>query len=448
MKAVSQSSPALSGTVRAPGDKSISHRAMIFGAMAQGVTTVDGLLEGDDIMATAQAMRGFGAKITKEDDGQWHVTGRGDAGFKTPKANIDCGNAGTGVRLIMGAAAGYGVTATYTGDASLSSRPMGRVLDPLEEMGVSAISEEGGRLPATLSVDAGALTAIDYTPPHASAQVKSCILLAGLNARGTTTVTEPTLTRDHTENMLRAFGAKVESAARTIEGRAGQVVKIDGGQSLTATHIDVPGDPSSAAFLIVAALITPGSDIIVENVMMNPTRIGLFSTLVEMGGFLRMDNYRTSGGEIIADIHVKYSKLQGIVVPPERAPAMIDEYPILAVAASFAKGRTVMDGIGELRVKESDRISATENLLMANGIAVSSTQTSLTVNGQSIAGRKVEGGGRVKTHHDHRIAMSALVLGLHARSPVTIDDASMIATSFPSFFEIMETLGAVIKLEA
>ena len=444
MKALSQSSSALSGTVRAPGDKSISHRAMIFGAMASGITTVEGLLEGDDIMASAQAMRDFGAKITRGENGVWTVTGCGEAGFKTPKGAIDCGNAGTGVRLIMGAAAGYGVTATYTGDASLSSRPMGRVLDPLGEMGVQAKSQEGGRLPATLSAPDG-LTGIDYTPPHASAQVKSCLLLAGLNARGTTTVTEPTLTRDHTENMLRAFGATVKATPRSIEGRKGQIVKIDGGQKLKACHVDVPGDPSSAAFLIVAALITPGSEIVIENVMMNPTRTGLFETLIEMGGFIRMDNYRTSGGEVIADISVKYSKLTGIVVPPERAPSMIHEYPILAVAAAFAKGRTVMDGIGELRVKESDRIAATENLLRANGVDVSSTETGMTVAGQKIAGRKILGGGFVTTHHDHRIAMSALILGLQADAPVTIDDASMIATSFPSFFELMDGLGAKIE---
>lgn len=451
MKAFSQSSPALTGTVRAPGDKSISHRAMIFGAMASGVTTVEGLLEGDDILATAQAMRDFGALIEKNDIGQWKVTGCGAEGFKTPKGKIDCGNAGTGVRLIMGAAAGYGVTATYIGDASLSSRPMGRVLDPLAQMGVKAVSQGGGRLPATLSVEEGGLTGIDYTPPHASAQVKSCLLLAGLNARGLTTITEPTLTRDHTENMLRAFGAKVESQPRTIEGRAGQIVKIKGGQKLKAAHVDVPGDPSSAAFLIVAALITPGSDIVVENVMMNPTRTGLFETLIEMGGFLRMDNYRTSGGEVIADIRVKHSKLAGIIVPPQRAPSMIDEYPILAVAASFAKGRTVMDGIGELRVKESDRIAATEALLRANGVEISSTETSMTVTGiktgiVKAAAQRVPGGGTVKTHHDHRIAMSALVLGLYALEPVTIDDASMIATSFPSFFSLMAGLGAKIEV--
>ncbi len=445
MKALSQSSSALTGTVRAPGDKSISHRAMIFGAMASGITTVDGLLEGDDIMATAQAMRDFGADIMCGEDGRWHVTGCGSAGFKSPHSDIDCGNAGTGVRLIMGAAAGYGVTATYTGDASLSSRPMGRVLNPLREMGVEAKAQAGDRLPATLSVPDG-LTAINFIPPHASAQVKSCLLLAGLNARGTTIITEPTLTRDHTENMLRAFGAKVEAQPRSIEGRKGQIVKIEGGQTLTAAHIDVPGDPSSAAFLIVAALITPGSDVVIENVMMNPTRIGLFETLTEMGGFLRMDNYRTSGGEVIADISVKHSKLAGITVPPQRAPSMIDEYPILAVAAAFAKGRTVMEGIGELRVKESDRIAASENLLRANGVEVISTETGMTVMGLKTSGGKLAGGGTVTTHHDHRIAMSALVLGLHCEAPVEIDDASMIATSFPSFFEVMEGLGAKIEL--
>ena len=455
MKALSQPSTALSGKVTAPGDKSISHRSMIFGAMANGTTTVSGLLEGDDIMATAQAMRDFGAVVEKQDNGHWAVTGCGEAGFAAPAGDIDCGNAGTGVRLIMGAAAGYGITVTYKGDASLSSRPMGRVLDPLGQMGVSAASQEGGRLPATLSVPDG-LSGIDYTPPHASAQVKSCLLLAGLNAKGTTTVTEVTMTRDHTENMLRAFGAEVDCSPRPVDGRPGQVVKIAGGQRLTATHIDVPGDPSSAAFIITAALISPGSDVVIENVMMNPTRTGLFETYIEMGAFLRMDNFRTSGGEVIADIHVKHSKLNGIVVPPERAPSMIDEYPILAVAAAFAKGRTVMNGIGELRVKESDRIAATENLLRVNGVEVMSSESSLTVIPKSDEGASnpktapscVAGGGMVAAHHDHRIAMSALILGLNADAPVTIDDASMIATSFPSFFELMQGLGANIKLSS
>ncbi len=443
MKALSQSSAKLSGTVRAPGDKSISHRALIFGAMAAGTTTITGLLEGGDIMATAQAMREFGAQVTKGENGEWSVEGCGPSGFSAPKNKIDCGNAGTGVRLIMGAAAGYGIAATYIGDASLSSRPMARVLDPLREMGVSADSAPGDRLPATLSADE-ALRGINYTPPHASAQVKSCVLLAGLNAQGTTSVSEATLTRDHTENMLRAFGAEITTKPFSVGEQTGQTITIVGGQALSATAVEVPGDPSSASFLIVAALITPGSDIVIENVMMNPSRTGLFETLVEMGGFLRMDNYRKSGGEVIADIAVKHSKLHGIIVPPRRAPSMIDEYPILAVAAAFAKGRTVMDGIGELRVKESDRIAATQDLLALNGVAVSSTQTSLCVAGVKTAGSKVAGGGLVQTHHDHRIAMSALILGLNAIEPVTIDDAAMIATSFPSFFDLMKTLGANI----
>ena len=433
-----KSTAPLRGTVRAPGDKSVSHRAMIFGAMAQGTTTVTGLLEGADIMSTADAMRAFGADISKDNDGVWHVIGCKD-GFQTPKHTIDCGNAGTGVRLIMGAAAGYSVHANFTGDASLTSRPMGRVLNPLREMGADFDASSGDRLPITLKAGS-ALTAIDYTPPHASAQVKSCILLAGLNAEGTTAITEPTLTRDHTENMLKAFGVKLTTSKRGD----GQIVRMDGGQTLKATHVIVPGDPSSAAFLIVAALITPGSDIIIENVMMNPTRTGLFETLTEMGGYLRADNFRTSGGEIIADIHVKYSTLHGVTVPPHRAPAMIDEYPILAVAAAFAKGRTVMDGIGELRVKESDRIAATEALLSSNGVNITSHATGMTV----IGGDTPKGGAKVKTHHDHRIAMSALILGLGCDSPVQIDDTSMIATSFPSFFEIMTSLGAVIETKA
>jgi len=442
MKALSQSSQGLTGTVSAPGDKSISHRALILGAMASGTTRVSGLLEGADILSTAGAMRAFGAEITREDDGVWMVEGCGDAGFKSPDNPVDCGNAGTGVRLIMGAAAGYGIAAEFIGDASLSSRPMARVLDPLAQMGAKTTASNGDRLPVKL-LAGKPLSGIDYTPPHASAQVKSCLLLAGLNARGTTVVTERTLTRDHSENMLRAFGAQLDTTPRVIDGQNGMVVKIKGGQSLTAAEVNVPGDPSSAAFLIAAALITPGSDLVIENVMMNPTRTGVFETLIEMGGFVRMDNYRKSGGEVIADIHVRHSKLSGITVPAQRAPSMIDEYPILAVAAAFAKGKTVMDGIGELRVKESDRIAATEALLKGNGVQVSASQTSLTVTGNG--GAPITGGGLVKTHHDHRIAMSALILGLHAKSPVSIDDAAMIGTSFPSFFDIMKTLGANIS---
>lgn len=430
----SERSPALIGTVQAPGDKSISHRALIFGALAAGQTTIKGLLEGADILSTAGAMRSFGAKVEKKGE-SWVVTGCGEAGFTSPAAPVDCGNAGTGVRLIMGAAAGFALEATFIGDASLSSRPMGRVLDPLSDMGITYEAQKGGRLPVTLRSN-GQLSPIDYTPPHASAQVKSAILLAGLGTDGVTTVTEPTLSRDHTENMLKAFGAQV-TAKRIDEG---QKVSVTGPVTLKATNITVPGDPSSAAFLIVAALITLGSDIKIENVMMNPTRVGLFETLIEMGAYLRSDNFRTSGGEIIADIEVKYSKLHGVLVPPERAPSMIDEYPILAIAAANASGTTTMRGISEMRVKESDRISATVALLEANGV-----QTTEYEDGFSVTGGPVAGGGTVMTHHDHRIAMSALILGLNADAPVTIDDGAMIATSFPTFFDLMKDIGAVIQ---
>ena len=431
MPVSSQRASALTGKIQAPGDKSISHRALIFGAMAEGETVVTGLLEGADIMSTAGAMRALGAQITKKGE-SWHIIGCGAKGLSTPKGDVDCGNAGTGVRLIMGAAAGYALTARFIGDKSLSVRPMGRVLDPLSDMGISYTSEKGGRLPVTLTSD-GALTPLDYTPPHASAQVKSAILLAGLNTQGTTTITEPTLSRDHTENMLKAFGAEVKVKAM---GR-GQKVSVTGPAALTATTVDVPGDPSSAAFAIVAALTVPGSDITIENVMMNPTRTGLFETLTEMGAYLRSDNFRTSGGEIISDIHVKYSKLHGVTVPPERAPSMIDEYPILAVAAAHASGTTTMRGIAEMRVKESDRISATVALLKGNGVTTTEFEDGFSVKGGAVAG-----GGTVTTHHDHRIAMSALILGLNADAPVIIDDGAMIATSFPTFFDVMAELGA------
>ncbi|MEE9346996.1 MAG: 3-phosphoshikimate 1-carboxyvinyltransferase [Robiginitomaculum sp.] len=430
---------ALLGSACAPGDKSISHRSLILGALASGVTTITGLLEGADIMATARAMRGFGAKVTKTGEGAWSVEGLGARGLKQPKNDIDCGNAGTGVRLIMGAASAYPISARYIGDVSLSSRPMGRVVEPLREMGVTAIGAQGDRLPMNVT-GPKALTALRYSPPHASAQVKSAILLAGLGASGVTEVNEATRTRDHTENMLRAFGCPVESVARG----EGASVRLTGPASLTATHVNVPGDPSSAAFLIAAALIVPGSDITIENVMMNPSRTGLFETLVEMGADILTDNFKTSGGEIIADLRVRHSKLRGIVVPPRRAPSMIDEYPILAVVAAFARGQTVMDGIGELRVKESDRIAASVALLRAGGVEVSQTDTSMTVSGANSAA----GGGHVITHHDHRIAMSALILGLATDAPMSIDDSAMIATSFPQFFDMMRGLGADISGDA
>ncbi len=430
--ATSFRSSKLTGVARAPGDKSISHRSIMFGALAEGTTTIDGLLEGADILSTVGAMRAFGAKIDKTEPGTWRVKGIAPNPLVSPEAPVDCGNAGTGVRLIMGAVSAYAVSATFTGDESLSSRPMRRILDPLRQMGVTASSTGDDRLPATLQSD-GDLTAIAYDSPKASAQVKSAILLAGLGAKGTTTVTEPKLSRDHTENMLQAFGVPVQ--------KDGLSVSVTGPARLKATHVDVPGDPSSEAFPIVAALITPGSDVTIENVMMNPTRTGLFETLVEMGADLTTSNFRTSGGESIADIHVRHSELFGVTVPLERAPSMIDEYPILAIAAAFAKGKTIMNGIHELRVKESDRIAATTALLKTNGINVSEREDGMTVIGMD----RVPGGGHVMTHHDHRIAMSALVLGLNSHAAVSIDDAAMIATSFPSFFDMMNGLGADIQ---
>jgi len=434
MPTISYKMGPLKGKIFAPGDKSISHRSLILGAMAKGKTNITGLLEGADIMATAEAMNKLGARVERIKKGEWIIKGCGEAGLISPSEPIDCGNAGTGVRLLMGAISGYKISATFKGDTSLSSRPMARVLNPLEQMGIEYNCDEGETLPATI-ISSGNLKSIDYVSPHASAQVKSAILLAGIS--GVTSITEHTLSRDHSENMLKAFGATIN-----IETQGqGQKVSIKGPVTLKGTDISIPGDPSSAAFPIIAAIITPGSDILVQNVMMNPTRIGLFTTLTEMGAYLRADNYRTSGGEIIADIHVKYSQLNGVIVPEERAPSMIDEYPILAVAAAYAKGTTVMRGIAEMRVKESDRIKATFELLIKNGVDVKEHS-----DGLSIKGGSVTGGATVLTHHDHRIAMSALILGINAENPITIDDSSMIATSFPTFFELMAEIGAKIEV--
>ena len=421
----------LTGTVPAPGDKSISHRSLILGALAKGTTNITGLLEGEDILHTAGAMRAFGAKVKQGKKGSWTVTGCGEAGFSSPNTAVDFGNAGTGARLIMGAAAGYDIKVDYIGDESLSSRPMGRVLRPLRDMG-AVFETQNDQLPLR-QTKGGGLTKINYTPPHASAQVKSALLLAGLQANGITEIIEATPTRDHTENMLEAFGVKVKT--RTVSG--GNSISVTGPAHLTATNINVPGDPSSAAFLIAAALTVPGSDVVIENVMMNPTRTGLFEVLTEMGAYLRGDNFRRSGGETIADIHVKYSKLTGITVHENRVPSMVDEYPILAVCAASATGKTFMRGLAELRVKESDRLQGTYDLLTANGVEAEIIGDVLSVTGGQIAG-----GGVVKTHHDHRLAMSALVLGLAAQNPVCIDDAAMIATSFPDFFDLMESIGA------
>ncbi|HEY2751806.1 3-phosphoshikimate 1-carboxyvinyltransferase [Phenylobacterium sp.] len=427
----------LSGTLRVPGDKSISHRALILGALAHGVTEVEGLLEGEDVKRTAAAMAAFGAGVERVGEGRWRVEGRG--GFSEPADIIDCGNAGTGVRLIMGAAAGFRIAATFTGDASLRGRPMNRVLKPLGEMGASWICREGGRLPLTLR--GGGLRHIAYRLPEPSAQVKSAVLLAGLGADGGAEVIEPEATRDHTERMLRAFGARVE----VTEAGAGRRIVLPTGQSLTGAKVRVPGDPSSAAFPLVAALITPGSQVTVEGMLLNPLRIGLLDTLGEMGADLSVTNLREEGGETVADVTARYSELTGVEVPPERAPSMIDEYPILAVAAAFAYGPTLMRGIGEMRVKESDRIALMARGLAACGVAVEEGPDSLTVVGSVRANHGVPGGAHVATHGDHRIAMSHLILGLASQEPVAVDEPGMIATSFPGFLTLMRSLGAEVE---
>jgi 3-phosphoshikimate 1-carboxyvinyltransferase len=426
----------LKGIVRAPGDKSISHRALILGALAQGTTEIEGLLEGDDVKRTAAAMAAFGAGVERLGDGRWRVEGRG--GFAEPADIVDCGNAGTGVRLIMGAAAGFDLAATFTGDGSLRGRPMNRVLKPLGEMGATWICRSGGRLPLTLK--GGGLRRIAYRLPEPSAQVKSAVLLAGLHAEGGVEVIEAEATRDHTERMLRGFGADVEVVQ---EGAARRIV-LPPGQRLRGTSIRAPGDPSSAAFPLVAALITPGSEVTVQGMLLNPLRIGLLETLGEMGADLSVTNVRDEGGETVADVTARYSELEGVEVPPERAPSMIDEYPILAVAAAFAEGRTVMRGIGEMRVKESDRIALMAAGLAACGVGVEEEPAALTVVGSRRGNHPVAGGARVTTHGDHRIAMSHLVMGLASDRPVAVDEPGMIATSFPGFVDLMTGLGAEI----
>ena len=427
----------LKGTVRTPGDKSISHRALILGALAQGVTAIEGLLEGDDVKRTAAAMSAFGAGVERLGEGRWRVEGRG--GFAEPADVVDCGNAGTGVRLIMGAAAGFDMSVTFTGDASLRGRPMNRVLKPLGEMGATWICRQGGRLPLTLK--GGNLKHIAYRLPEPSAQVKSAVLLAGLHAAGGAEVIEPEATRDHTERMLRAFGAEVD----VRDEADGRLIVLPPGQKLVGTRIHVPGDPSSAAFLLVAALVTPGSEVTVQGMLLNPLRIGLLDTLGEMGADLSVTNVRDEGGETVADVTARHSDLEGVEVPPERAPSMIDEYPILGVAAAFARGKTVMRGIGEMRVKESDRIALMAAGLPACGIGVEEEAETLTVIGAKQGNHLVAGGAGVTTHGDHRIAMSHLILGLAAERPVSVDEPGMIATSFPGFVSLMRGLGADIE---
>jgi 3-phosphoshikimate 1-carboxyvinyltransferase len=410
---------------------------MILGALATGTTTVEGLLEGDDVLATARAMQAFGARIEQEGVGRWRIEGKG--GFEEPSDVIDCGNAGTGVRLIMGAAAGFAMCATFTGDSSLRGRPMGRVLDPLARMGATWLGREKGRLPLTLK--GGGLRGLNYTLPMASAQVKSAVLLAGLHAEGGVEVIEPEATRDHTERMLRAFGAEVIVEDRVVGEKTFRHIRLPEGQKLIGTHVAVPGDPSSAAFPLVAGLIVPGSEVTVEGVMLNDLRTGLFTTLQEMGADLVIKNRRVASGEEVGDITARSSQLKGVVVPPERAPAMIDEYPILAVAAAFAEGETVMRGVGEMRVKESDRIALTANGLKACGVQVVEEPEGFIVSG---TGRPPKGEAIVVSHGDHRIAMSHLILGMAAQEAVAVDEPGMIATSFPGFADLMRGLGATL----
>jgi len=429
---------ALKGEAHVPGDKSISHRSLILGALSVGETRIEGLLEGEDVLDTGKAMQAFGAEVIQHGPGRWSVHGVGVGGFAEPSQVIDCGNSGTGVRLIMGAMATSPITATFTGDASLNGRPMGRVTDPLALFGTQAYGRKGGRLPMTI-VGAADPVPVRYTVPVPSAQVKSAVLLAGLNAPGQTVVIEREATRDHSERMLAGFGAKV--AIETLP--EGRVITLDGQPELVPQDIVVPRDPSSAAFPVCAALLVEGSDVLVPNIGLNPTRAGLFTTLIEMGADLTYENLHEEGGEPVADLRAKFSpNLKGIEVPQERAASMIDEYPVLSVVAAFAEGETVMRGVKELRVKESDRIDAMAKGLRAAGVTVDEGEDWWIVTGQGHG--DVPGGVTVESRLDHRIAMSFLVLGLATQKPVTVDDASPIATSFPIFESLMATLGATI----
>lgn len=424
-------SGSLQGRVRVPGDKSISHRALMFGALATGVTRITGLLEAGDVLGTARIVSALGAPALKV-GGEWQVTGRGVGGLVAPADALDFGNAGTGTRLMMGVLAGHDVSVRMIGDASLSRRPMGRVLTPLRRMGARTLDDRD-QLPLTF-IGSSRLVPIEYALPVPSAQVKSAVLIAGLHAPGTTTVVEHEATRDHTERMLRYFGAKVESLAR--DGRTH--ITVDGDAELEGRAVTVPGDPSSAAFLAAAAAIVPGSDVTIEGVLVNETRTGFYTTLAEMGADVTLIDRREEGGEPVADIRVRQVALRGVRVPPERAPSMIDEYPVLACLAAYADGETRMEGLAELKVKESDRLAATAAGLAANGVAARVDGDTLTVAGA----RGARGGGTVATDMDHRIAMAFLTLGLASDRPVTVDDMTFVATSFPEYRGLMERLGA------
>ena len=423
----------LRGTVTVPGDKSISHRSLMFAGLAVGESRVEGLLEGEDVLATAAAMRAMGAQIERDADGVWHVAGVGVGGLLQPQTALEMGNSGTSTRLLMGLVASHPFTATFTGDASLSKRPMGRVIDPLSAMGAEFTSSPGGRLPLTMRGLCPAVP-IDYTLPVASAQVKSAVLLAGLNTPGITRVIEPVPTRDHSERMLRGFGADL-TVEETPQGR---VIAIRGEAELQPQQIAVPGDPSSAAFWMVAASIVPGSDIVIANVGMNPTRTGIITALKMMGADITELNPRIVGGEPVADLQVRHAPLTAIEVPPDLAPSMIDEYPVLFVAAAFASGRTVARGAEELRVKESDRIAAMVAALAPNGVRLEEFEDGLAIQGNG--GELLPGGAQIASNLDHRIAMSMAVAGLGAREAVTIDDASPVATSYPGFFPTLDRL--------
>ncbi len=436
--ATARRAPALTGAVRVPGDKSVSHRALMLGALAVGRTVVRGLLEGDDVHATARAVRAFGAGAGRREPGHWCVDGRGVGGLAEPDDVVDMGNAGTGARLFLGIAASHPVFSVFTGDASLRGRPMARVTGPLGDMGARFTGRAGGRLPLAVE-GTDALLPGEHTLSVASAQVKSALLLAGLNTGGRTTVVEPAPTRDHTERLLRRFGAAVTTADA---GGGARAVSVEGWPELEGQTIDVPADPSSAAFPLVAALIVPDSRVTLRAVGLNPLRAGLFDTLREMGAAIEEHDRREEAGEPVADLTVTASTLRGIAVPADRVPAMIDEYPVLAVAAACAAGTTRMHGLGELRVKESDRLAAIAEGLDACGVAVAVEGDTLTVHG---TGRPPAGGATVATLFDHRIAMAFLVLGLATEAPVRIDDTSAIATSFPGFAALMNGLGAAIE---
>ncbi len=423
----------LQGRVTVPGDKSISHRSLMFSALAVGESRIEGLLEGEDVLATAAAMRAMGAQVERGGDGVWRVQGVGVGGLLQPEQALDMGNSGTSTRLLMGLVASHPITATFTGDASLSSRPMGRVIEPLSRMGAEITASPGGRLPLMVRGINPAVP-IDYTLPVASAQVKSAVLLAGLNAPGITRVIEPVPTRDHSERMLRGFGAELS----VEDGPQGKVIAIRGEAELRPQHIVVPGDPSSAGFWMVAASIVPGSDVTIANVCMNPTRTGLIAALRMMGASIEEVDAREVGGEPVADLRVRHAPLSAIEVPPELAPSMIDEYPILFVAAALAEGRTVARGAHELRVKESDRIATMRAALDAAGVATEEYEDGLAIQGSG--GALLRGGARVASKLDHRIAMSMTVAGLAASSEITIDDVAPVATSYPDFFQTLDAL--------